>query len=989
MAVSLPLITNADEGPPTRFPVLKTGSITSDEIWSEDVFVVNVTIHPNVKVTVQAGVTVYMDQLTSLYLHGELVIAGTVEEKVEIRCLPDSGEWRSIEIGSTGKVDLQNVTITDTSNDNTPVINNGLPSHFNNVELEGGYQGIFFSNEGGDHIRNLKVYNATNFGVVLVNTVNPIHISNLTTNSSQWGSVGMDNSAGCNINGLTASNHDGSFVTIWGATSVLISNFSFRNPTFDINRKGFELNGHCEVDLKNGVLENCQTGIFLNSASADTKVNFMDVDLEKTSNSVFFSSNSGGALKFVNCDLSAEEETMIMNGSTNPQRVEFINTTWNAGSPNELAGDAYLNVSWNMDVSIADGIGRPINSRLTIQPSGGGPLNQMDSNVGEFNKVLMKDRSIDPSGYDLLYLYDLTFISNDHPGEFQTVEDHHVGEYTLWEIEINLPPSNDLPGTLDVDEDQWLELDLYDHFIDPEGEVMEFKFNISSSLDLVQTGGSTSGDIKFRNKQPDWHGIGWVEITATDSGGKTTTANATVEVHAVNDGPRFTAEIPEFEIMEEGTGYFNFTGVVTDPEGDAITWTIPDAEGLDLDWDEDHWNLTFTGVENWFGLTGIDVNITDGTYWSIDHIVVNVTPVNDIPTWSLMLKNGTEAPLVEYFHNETTNWTVYLIETDEDLPVEFWINASDAEGAELLYSFVGAYLVHGAIEVEMYQIEVIVNATTNETEMQNVTVPMNFTYTPMENDFLGDLVLFNVSDGEDTMSCAVWFKVAPVNDLPVFTAPSEWNITADLDTLATIDMAGWISDVDGDTLTISTDSEYVTVNGTILEILYNDTFVDDLQTVTVTVGDGTMEITAILTVNVNQPATGDDDPALGTLEVKSKDDGWLFEVEGDEGQTLFVVIEDEDGNQTSYPMTYADGKYSVKVEEDEAEAGLIYHLSNEEDGGSLGPDQAGSLTDLESDSEEDGSFLWIIILLIIVILFLILAIALVMMKSKGKDEFEE
>ena len=245
-------------------------------------------------------------------------------------------------------------------------------------------------------------------------------------------------------------------------------------------------------------------------------------------------------------------------------------------------------------------------------------------------------------------------------------------------------------------------------------------------------------------------------------------------------------------------------------------------------------------------------------------------------------------------------------------------------------------------------------------------------------------------DLKATVSYKVWFKVAPVNDPPVFTAPSEWNITADLDTLVTIDIADWISDVDGDALTISTDSGYVTVNGTILEILYNDTFVDGLQSVTVTVTDGEVEITAILTVNVNQPAIGDDDdPALGTLEVKSKVDGWLFEVDGDEGLTLYVVIEDEDGNLTSYPMTYADGKYSVKIEEDEAEAGLSYHLSDEENGESLGTNGAGTLTDLASDTKEDGSFMCLIVILIIMILILIVAIALVMMKGKRKDEFEE
>ena len=987
LAGSLPMITNADDGPSTRFPVLKTGSIASDEIWSEDVLVLNATINSGVKVTVQAGVTVYMGPLSSLNVDGELVIAGTVEEKVEIRCLSDGAEWRSIEISSSGKVDLQNVTITDTLDSNTPLIQNGLPSYFKNIELEGGHQGIWFAGEGGDQIFNMKVYNSSDYCVVLLNSNDPINIQNLTTMNSGLSSVLMQNYAGCEINGMTAYNHTISFFNIISTTSVNVSDFSFRNPTLDIHRNGIYMNGLCEIKFTNGVIDNCNRGLFLEWTDVGTSVNFDNVDLEKTNIAVELESHSNGALRFTDCDLNVNNNTVILDGSSNPQRVEFINTTWNGESPNEIVGDAYLNVSWHMDVRIMNGIGEPIDSRLTVQPSGGGSPYQMNSNVGEFNKILMKDRSIDPSGDDLIYLYDLTFMSNDHPGEFQTFNSYHVGGYTFFGIEIDLPPSNDLPGNLDVDEDQWLELELYDHFTDPESLEMEFEFKMSPSIDLVQTGGSTSGDIMIRNKEPDWHGTGWVEITATDSGGKTTTANTTVEVHAVNDAPVFTEVIPEFEMIEEGTGYFNFTGIVVDPEGDAMTWTIPDAEGLDLDWDEENLNLTFTGIENWFGLTGMDVNVTDGLDWTVIPIVVNVTPVNDIPTWSLMLKNGTEAPMMEYIYNETTNWTVYLIETDEDLPVEFWINASDAEAAELLYSFVGADLLHGIVEVEMYQIEVIVNATTNETEMQDITVPMNFTYSPLENDHLGDIVMFNVSDGEETVSYRVWFKVAPINDPPVFTAPSEWNITVDMDTLSTIDLADMISDIDEDAIIIAEDSDFITVNGTILEILYTGAYTETSEAVTVTVSDGNTEVTATLLININVPADDDDDdePTIDAPRVIAEEYRWIVEAEGTEGQDLWIVLGDEDGNVASYKMSYSDGKYTAEIPIDDAKEGQPFWISYEEDGAPIDLEIYDLALPALKQVDEDGFPIWIVIL-IIVIVILVIAILVLMVTGKRKGD---
>ncbi|MCK5773708.1 MAG: hypothetical protein KAH57_07950, partial [Thermoplasmata archaeon] len=686
--------------------------------------------------------------------------------------------------------------------------------------------------------------------------------------------------------------------------------------------------------------------------------------------------------------LEATSEIAYLISDTADVNVNLINSTMGPGSIS-LTGEALFNVSWYLNLTMQDGGMAPLDCALNTYYHGGDLFSTLHMPDGE-GQLILTERSIYETGQkDLFFDLDLV-VQNDGFVHYMLGENMHIDDNSDLAFILNLPPYNEMPEDIEFDEDEAYEVNLSEFFHDLENDLT---YETSSGPDLdPKVVEGLYPLLTIETAENDWNGASWVVIEATDGGGNATSANVTVNVHPVNDAPRFTADIPEFKIIEEGTGYFNFTGIMMDPEGDAMTWTIPETVGLDLDWDEDNWNLTFTGIENWFGLTGIDVNVTDGEDWINVYIEVNVTPVNDIPTWSLMLKNGTEAPMAEYVYNETTNWTVYLIETDEDVPVEFWIDASDIETAELLYSFGGADLLHGTVDVEVYQIEVIVNATTNETEMQNVTVPMNFTYTPLEDDSLGDVVMFNVTDGEDTMSYKVWFRVAPVNDPPVFTAPSEWNTTADLDTLITIDMADWISDVDGDALTISTDSEYVTVNGTHLEILYNDTFVDDLQTVTVTVGDGTVEITAILTVNVNQPAIGDDDdePVLGTLEITSENDGWLFEVTGDEGQTLFVVIEDEDGNLISYPMTYTDDKYSVVVGEEDAGVGLSYHLSDEEDGGSLGSDQTGSLTDLASETDdEDDLPLWIFLMLAVIVILVIIILAVVMSGGKGKDDIEE
>ncbi|MEA3559760.1 MAG: hypothetical protein U9R75_10955, partial [Candidatus Thermoplasmatota archaeon] len=479
--------------------------------------------------------------------------------------------------------------------------------------------------------------------------------------------------------------------------------------------------------------------------------------------------------------LSASSEIANLVSDTADVNVSLINSPMGSGALS-LLGEALLNVSWYLNLTLQDGSLAPLDCTLNTNYHGGGLFSSLDMADGE-GQLILTERSINETGeIDIFFDLDLV-VQSDVPVHYMLGENMHIDENRDLVFVFDIPPYNDMPGDIEFEEDGEYEVNLSEFFHDLE---MDLTYDIFSGPDLDPVlGGGLYPLLSIGTVENDWNGASWVTIEATDGGENVTSTNVTVNVLPINDAPRLLIDPPYLEIEEEGTGYFNFTGLVMDPEGDDIIWTVSEAVGLDLDWDEDKLNLTFTGEENWFGLTVIDLNITDGVDWTIVPIEVNVTSVNDIPTWTLMLKNGNEAPMVEYVYNETTNWTVYLLETEEDIPVEFWINATDIETAELIYSFVGADLLHGTMEVEMYQIEIIVNETTNETEMQNITVPMNFTYTPFENDNNGDLVKFIVSDGEGQTETWVWFHVMPVNDPIEFTAPAEWNVTVDIGTLFT------------------------------------------------------------------------------------------------------------------------------------------------------------------------------------------------------------
>jgi hypothetical protein len=245
-----------------------------------------------------------------------------------------------------------------------------------------------------------------------------------------------------------------------------------------------------------------------------------------------------------------------------------------------------------------------------------------------------------------------------------------------------------------------------------------------------------------------------------------------------------------------------------------------------------------------------------------------------------------------------------------------------------------------------------------------------------------------VGDGENSTIVRVWFNVTPVNDPIEFDAPSDWNASVDLNIAFTIDIGAWIEDIDGDAPIITTTSDFITVTGTVMTLLYSDSFIGTSETVTVTVSDGPTQVTAMLLVTVDREAA-----TLGRPKVTGKGDEWVVEVSGSEGQDLWVVVEDDEGNKRSYKMTYDDGKYTAEIPKDEAEEGFEFWISRSEDGGPIDGSMAGDLPSIKEKKDNNdlcfvccGATMALLILAFIVLI--IIGIASVA-KKKGKDIGEE
>ncbi|MGA1792553.1 MAG: hypothetical protein ACMUHM_01245 [Thermoplasmatota archaeon] len=995
LAGFLPFITNAEAEPPTRAPAMKKGHITSDENWYENISgyaLENVVIEKGVTVTVGPGVPLWFFQNSFLYVDGTLIVKGHEGDVVEFKALITSTTWGQFQINETGRVDLQNFTVTDVGS-NVGIFLRGEDSVIKNGEVHGGFQNILLESKGGHLIENMDLYDATNFGISLNVNDRMCVARDIRIFNPGSGAIAAVQPNGT-FEGIYCENSAKSGLWIWpGTDNIVFREFKVTWSSFSPAGSGILAYGFGgaarDVLFEGGLIENCGFGVNFVQSAID--IVFRNVLMDTVNTSIFADTGIDVGASFIDCDLRGNELTISLDGSSSSQEVEFINTTWLDGSPLEIVNGAYLNISWYLDVMVTNGIGDPLNTELRIFPSGGGAPIRLDLPKGRLEKFPIKESRI-WGGYRPVYYYnDYQFQPLDYPGNLYKTDSILITEYTIWEVMLDLKPGNNMPDTISIQEDEWYELDLYGYFSDPEEQPLKFEFEHSDDINLVQTGGKGSGDIKMKNQVPDWYGTGWVLITATDMGMNETSKNVTINVQSVNDPPRFTEPLPVLTLEEDSWTYFNFTGKVMDVEGDPLELSFPENQAYETEFNSTTMNLTIWPADNFFGMLEVEVNLSDGDAWTIEVLVLNVTPVNDLPTGRAMYKNDTELPYVNYDDGSPTGLMVYEMVLDEDTSVDIWIDAEDVDGDELIYGFIEGTVRHGTIEVESYEIEVIINETTNETGTEEVIVPMNFTYTPDENDFSGDLVKFLVGDGEGNTTVWVWFHVLPVNDPIQFEAPDEWNVTVIIGVEQGLDLAELIADVDGDDPLVSTSSEYISVNGTVLSLLYTDAFTGTEETVTVTVSDGETEMTATLLVKVTSPSDDDDDddvePTLEEPKVSGKGDKWVVEVKGSEGQELWVVVEDENGNRTSYKMTYKDGKYSAEIPKEAAEEGFDYWISDSEDGDPIDNSLRGYLPSIKEKEEDE--FPWLVILLVAIIFALVVIILILVLRGKGGEEYYE
>jgi large repetitive protein len=523
--------------------------------------------------------------------------------------------------------------------------------------------------------------------------------------------------------------------------------------------------------------------------------------------------------------------------------------------------------------------------------------------------------AINPDG-SLVYTPNANFNGTDTI--IYRITDSEGGVSTA-SVTVTVTPVNDTPTTVGLpnqngDDGQTISFSVASAFADPDGDPLTFAATgLPPNLTIDPATGLISGTLAPETSQ---NGPYVVTITATDPSGAQI---VTSFVYAVQNVPPIatndTAATPEDVPVR--------VAVLTndsDPDRDPLTITSASANNGTVTINADG-TLIFTPNPNFNGVATVSYTISDGNGGiATATLTVNVGAVNDAPTAdpipSLANQDGESASVnVGSFFQDLDGDTLTFsaaglppgigidpatgilsgtlaANASQTGPYSVTITASDGNGGTVSQTFTWAVTNPAptstndtATTNEDTPVTIPVLANDNDPDSDpltissatalNGTVTINpdgtISYTPNANFNGSDTVTYVISDGNGgTSTATVTVTVNPVNDVPVAVADSA---TTNEDTPVTLNPLANDSDVDGDTLSITSATS---PNGTI--VLNPDgtiTFTPDANfngptTITYTISDGNGG-TATATIAVNVVAVNDAPVANPSTAATSED----------------------------------------------------------------------------------------------------------------------
>ncbi len=235
--------------------------------------------------------------------------------------------------------------------------------------------------------------------------------------------------------------------------------------------------------------------------------------------------------------------------------------------------------------------------------------------------------------------------------------------------------------------------------VDPEGDVLTFSVDSSSTDDQITLELEENTGVVALSSGQDWNGAGWVIFDVSDGQVSTKTQRIDLRVLPINDAPVLD-EIDDLYVLEGDLA--TITPTATDIESDTLTFSFSSPFNSNGDWQTDSGGI---------GTTSTTVSVSDGNGgFDSQQVVVNVIRkiiINEVESNPEGEDSGNEwVELINPSGQETDISGYVLKDVDgNEFPLSGTINEY------FVHSFSSSVLKNTGEQVTLYNGDLIVDGT--------------------------------------------------------------------------------------------------------------------------------------------------------------------------------------------------------------------------------------------------------------------------------------
>lgn len=305
--------------------------------------------------------------------------------------------------------------------------------------------------------------------------------------------------------------------------------------------------------------------------------------------------------------------------------------------------------------------------------------------VSETERAIIIVNANDPENNNLTYsINDIRFANVGNTFVWETTledEGEHNFTVTVSDGEFNINKNAEVKITkfdrapllfkeapeITWGEDKYAKIDLYDYFIDEDGDNMTFDINDTSNDKYIKADYLGNGIFNF-SSEPNWNGDYWIVFSASD-GEKTTNSNRiNLKVIPINDPVLFEGNITDLEWNEDTnlTNAINLYNYFVDVDNPKLNFgVIGESDNIDITISENGL-VSFYPKKDFNGEEEISFTANDSEFSAISYKI------------KLIVRDTGEPPVLK-------DWEC-LSEIEEDQTYNCTLFAEDFENDNLTFS---------------------------------------------------------------------------------------------------------------------------------------------------------------------------------------------------------------------------------------------------------------------------------------------------------------